>query len=490
MRMATGPDAPVRSGQFPVTCGLMIATAMQAADSTIVNVALPHLEHDLSGGVELGGWVITCYLCATAMVAPLTGWLRWRYGALGLFSSAIAVFVGASLLCSLSTTGAAIILARILQGAAAGLILPLGQAILLDIYPKEKHGQILAVWGAALMVGPVIGPALGGIITDLVSWRCVFEINVPLGALAIWGVARLQSEPEPTDDRAIDGFGVLLLMIAIGALQLCLERGVGRSWFASPEYATEGVIALVALIWLSVRARRSNFSLLRHDLFKDVNFSLAAFYNFMTSGLLLAAVVFIPAVGEGPLGYHATLAGFTIVPRAMLMMLMILLVGQLIGRIDYRLLLGSGWVLMAAGLALLANISAPHGVVWIVGGSTIQSLGASMLFTPLSTLAFSTLSQDRRTDAAGLYSLVRQLGFASGVALMTAVLRERIEAHALPLSLAGNHEGDATAAILANAGLLKAYSDCFLIMAIASMIVAPGVLFFRVQGLPKAGNTA
>jgi MFS transporter, DHA2 family, multidrug resistance protein len=472
-----------RSGQLLATCGLMIATAMQAADGTIVNVILPQMESDLGGGVELGAWVITSYLCATAVVAPLSGWLRRRHGARRVFSSAIIAFVGASLLCSLSSTGIAIIIARVLQGAGAGLILPLAQAILLDIHPKERHGQILAYWGAAIMVGPVIGPALGGIITDLASWRWVFQINAPLGALAVWGVTRIQFQIEPKDDTALDVFGVLFLMIAVGALQLCLERGVGRSWTASPEYLGEGVIAFVGLIGLAVRARRSDFSVLRPDVFKDVNFSLAAFYNFMTSGLLFVAVVFIPALGEGPLGYHASLAGFTIVPRAMLMLIMMLLIGQVISRVDYRLLLAIGWVLMAAGLVLLSNIHVNHDVGWLVVGSTVQALGASMLFTPLSALAFSTLNPNLRTDATGLYSLVRQLGFASGVALMTGLLRARIEAHSIFLSSTQN-PGD----ILAKAATVEAYRDCFLTMAIASVIVAPGVLFFRVQRSATADN--
>jgi DHA2 family multidrug resistance protein len=484
--MATEPSAPARSAQLFATFGLMMATAMQAADSTIVNVALPQLERDLGGGVELGAWVITSYLCATAVVAPLTGWLRRRYGARRLFASAIVAFVSASLLCSLSTGEPGIIVARILQGAGAGLILPLGQAILLDIHPKEKHGQILAIWGAALMLGPVIGPALGGIITDMASWRWVFGVNLPLGALSIWAVWRLQFRPQPNDDARIDVLGILLLMTAVGSLQLCLERGVGRSWLESPEYASEAAIALIAILGLSVRARRSDFSVLHPDVFRDVNFSLASFYNFMASGLLFVVVVFIPALGEGPLGYHATLAGLTIVPRATLMLLMILFVGRLIGRIDYRWLLASGWILMAAGLAVLASIPTTHATSSIIVGSTIQALGAGMLLTPLSTLAFSTLHRDRRTDAAGLYSLVRQLGFASGVALMTAVLRARVEVHSLFSAPIADRPGDAAAAHLANTGTLGAYRDCFLMMAIASVIIAPGILLFRIHGLGKA----
>jgi DHA2 family multidrug resistance protein len=186
------PPAPSPSGRRLATCGLMIATAMQAADALIANVALPQLQSDLGGGIELGAWVMTSYLCATAVFAPLTGWLRRRYGPRQLFHGAIGVFIAASLLCAAAPSGAAIILFRILQGAGGGIILPLAQAILLDLYPKERHGRMLAIWGAALMVGPILGPPIGGIITDLASWRWVFAINLPIGLLAIWATSRLR----------------------------------------------------------------------------------------------------------------------------------------------------------------------------------------------------------------------------------------------------------------------------------------------------------
>jgi DHA2 family multidrug resistance protein len=481
---------PLQSSRVLPTCGLMIATALQAADALIVNVALPQLERDLGSGVELGAWVITSYLCATAVAAPLTGWLRSRYGVRRLWSRTIGVFIVASLLCSAAPSGATLILFRVLQGAAGGVILPLSQAILLDIYPKQQHGRMLAVWGAALMVGPIIGPLAGGIATDLASWRLAFVINFPFGILAIWSMARVRFAPDAGQPRPVDGMGLVLLIVAIGALQLCLERGVGRSWLNSPELWAEGSLAAVAFGALLYRARRSGFSVFRLGVFKDINFALAAFYNFATSGLLFVTVVFLPALAEGPFGYDATLSGFTIVPRAAFMTLTMLVVGQLIGKIDYRILLTSGWLLMAAGLAILSKITLAQGIEWMVVGSTVQAVGAGMLFTPHSTLAFSTLAAGLRTDASGLYSLLRQLGFASGVALMTAILRMRI-AHDL--------EGlpEATGALVASlprkivaTATWQAYCECFGVMAIAALAVVPGVFLFRVRGGDPPGSSA
>lgn len=463
----------VSSDRILATWGLMIATAMQAADALIVNVALPKLEHDLGGGVELGAWVMTSYLCATAVAAPLTGWLRRRFGGRRLWSATIAAFLAASLLCALAPSAATLIVFRILQGAAGGVILPLGQAILLDSYPKERHPRMLAIWGAVTMVGPILGPVAGGVITDLSSWRWVFAINLPLGVFAIWSVRRLRVAPELEGNPRIDVVGFVLLMVAVGSVQLCLERGVGRSWLDSPELVVELAVTALAFGAMTVRARHSGFTVFRLAVFRDVNFALAAFYNFMTSGLLFVTVVFLPALAEGPLGFPATLAGFSIVPRAVLMTLVMLFVGHLIGKIDYRILLGSGWVLMAAGLAILSRIDPELALTWIVVGSVIQAAGAGLLFTPHSTLAYSTLRSNLRTDASGVYSLLRQLGFASGVALMTAVLRAKI----------GAYFDDPAAAPTAT---LLAYRDCFQLMAIASLIVAPGVFAFRVPAVARS----
>ena len=494
--MTAGPGMAVeapRAGQSArrfATAALMTATAMQAGDATIVNVALPHLARDLGGGMALGAWVVTSYLCATAVVAPLTGWLNRRYGAQLVFGSAISLFVIASLCCALAPSAAAMIAFRIIQGASGGVLHPMAQAILLDIHPKERHGQVLGMWGAAAMAGPIMGPALGGIITDLASWRWAFAINLPLGILILCGTWRVLPGRETRRDLPIDGVGIILLIAAIGALQLFLERSVDHSWLGSPELAIELSIAVLAVLLIGVRARRAAFTLFRLDLFRDANFAIAAFYNFVTSALLFVAVLFLPALGEGPLGFSATLAGGTIVPRAILMMLTMLVAGRLIGKINYRILLASGWILMAAGLTLLSALTVQNALPLIVLGSAVQSLGAGLLLTPLSTLAFSTLAPDRRTDAAGLYSLLRQLGCACGVALMTAVLAAKEGAYLADLVVQFAAVGGLIPAPRIDAANLRAYAECFRLMAVASLILAPGILLFRLEAAASAVKEA
>jgi DHA2 family multidrug resistance protein len=482
----THEQLPARHDRMIATGGLMIATAMQAADALIVNVALPKLEVDLGGGPELGAWIITAYLCATAVVAPLTGWLRRRYGAAHLFPFAIGGFVVASLLCALSPSAGALIAARALQGACGGVVHPLSQAILLDIHPKERHGRMLALWGAALMTGPIFGPVIGGIITDFASWRWVFAINLPLGLLAVWCLRRVRGGLNKTQDAVIDVFGIFLLMLGVGAMQLCLGRGIGRPWLQSPEILAEAAIAILAFSLLAVRARYTSFAVVQTAVFRDINFATATFFNFMLSALLFVAVLFVPLFGQGPLGFSAAAAGALIMPRAILMMVMMLLISSLISSIDLRILLATGWVLMALGLGILSWLRPEQGIFWIIIGSSVQAIGAGMLYAPLSTLAFCTLSPELRTDATGVFSLLRQVGYASGVALMTALLEIRIASGLTVVASHGTPVPKLLPATLVNLATVRAYDDCFRMMAIAALVIIPGIFLFRVGGVQPA----
>ncbi|MBV9378535.1 MAG: DHA2 family efflux MFS transporter permease subunit [Alphaproteobacteria bacterium] len=466
------------SGRRQAATALMIATAMQAFDTTIANVALPQLEESLGGGIELGSWVMTSYLCASAVMAILTGWLRRRYGARPLFVGSIALFIVASGLCSVAPSALALIQFRLLQGAAAGIIQPLAQAILLDIYPQQDHGRMLAIWGATIMAGPILGPVLGGVIADLTSWRWIFALNFPLGVIAILGLGHVPAAAESTTKAPIDGIGLVLLIIGIGSLQLALERRIGQSWPLSAETAAAAAVAVLALTAIAIRSVRAQFTLFRFQVFANLNFSAAAFYNFLIGALLFTTIVFLPALSEGPLGYDATQAGLALSPRGIGTMAMMLAIHYLIDRIDHRVLLATGLAITAGALVLMSWASPNGGQIWLATASALQGVGVGLLFTPLSTLAFSTLASELRTDGAGVYSLLRQLGCASGVAVMTTLLQARIQSNSLPaqeLPLAG--AGLPPEAL--NYGVLTAYTGCFRTMAIITATTLPGVLLFR-----------
>jgi MFS transporter, DHA2 family, multidrug resistance protein len=467
------------SGRRQAAVALMIATAMQAFDSTIANVALPQLEQSLGSGIDLGSWVMTSYLCAAAVMATLTGWLRRRYGARQTLTGAIAIFVIASVLCSVAPSRGALILFRLAQGAAAGIVQPLAQAILLDIYPKRSHGRILAIWGATVMAGPILGPVLGGIITDLASWRWIFVVNLPLGIIALSGLGQIPTSSEPIGKSHIDNFGILLLVLGVGSLELALERSIGGPWPPSAEVIVEAGVAVVALSAIAIRCVRSRFSLFRFEVFRDVNFATSVFYNFMVGALVFTTIVFLPALSEGPLGYDATWAGLTISPRGIGTMATMLAVGYLIDKIDHRALLITGMVITATAFELISRTPRQGGEIWLAAASAIQGIGVGLLFTPLSTLAYSSLGAELRTDAAGVYSLLRQLGCATGVAAMTALLQAKIHINIAAMSDRSVSAGR-TPTDLFEAATFGAYTSCFRTMAIVTALMIPGIFLFRV----------
>lgn len=467
------------SGRRQATVALMIATAMQAFDTTIANVALPQLEQSLGGGIELGSWVMTSYLCASAIMATLTGWLRRRYGARPLFIASISLFIVASGLCSIAPSSIALIQFRLVQGIAAGIIQPLAQAILLDIYPQHDHGRMLAIWGATIMAGPILGPVFGGVIADLSSWRWIFVLNFPLGLIAIVGLGQMPSKIEPTSKAGIDAVGLALLIIGVGSLQLALQRMIGQTWPLPSEIAAEAAIAVFALTGIAIRSSRSQFTLFRFQVFRNLNFSAAVFYNFMVGALLFTTIVFLPALSEGPLGYDATQAGLALSPRGIATMGTMLALHYLIDRVDHRALLGTGIMITAGALVLMSRVPSDGGELWLASASAIQGVGVGLLFTPLSTLAFSTLGAELRTDAAGVYSLLRQLGCATGVAVMTAVLQARIHSNTLP-GLNASGAAFRSPSEAASYGVFAAYTGCFQTMAIITAVTLPGILLFRV----------
>ncbi len=415
-----------------ITLSIMLATIMQTLDSTIANVALPHMQGTLSASQDQIAWVLTAYIVAAAIATPLTGWFVDRFGQKNIFLVSIGGFTVASVLCGMSNSLAEIVAARLLQGVFGAALVPLSQVVLLDINPKEKQGSAMAVWGVGVMVGPILGPTLGGWLTDSYNWRWVFFINVPIGLLAIYGVWQyIRPVPGPRRTR-FDVFGFATLSLAIGALQLLLDRGQQNDWFSSTETWIE-VIALVVMSTYFVAHTAmtpADKSFVDFRLFKNQNFVSGVLFIFIVGLVLYATRALIPTMLETLLDYPVATTGLVTAPSGAGTMITMLIVGRLIGKIDLRLMLFVGFTVTAVSLWQMAHYSLQLSQGDIIWPGVIQGIGMGLVFVPLSAATFATLSPAMRAQGTALFSLVRNIGSSIGISLVqTLLVRNTVIAH-------------------------------------------------------------
>jgi MFS transporter, DHA2 family, multidrug resistance protein len=416
-----------------ITLSIMLATILQTLDSTIANVALPHMQGTLSASQDQIAWVLTAYIVAAAIATPLTGWVVDRFGQKNVFLASIAGFTLASMLCGLSNSLAQIVAARLLQGVFGAALVPLSQAVLLDINPKEKQGSAMAIWGMGVMVGPILGPTLGGWLTDSYSWRWVFFINVPIGLLASYGMWRyIRPVPGPRRQR-FDVFGFATLSLLIGALQLLLDRGQQNDWFSATETWIEVIVMIVMATYFTAHTLMTpaHKSFVDFRLFRNQNFVTGTLFIFIVGLVLYATRALIPTMLETLLDYPVATTGLVTAPSGLGTMLTMLIAGRLIGRVDLRLMLFVGFTVTAVSLWQMAHYSldlAPGDIIW---PGVIQGIGMGMVFVPLSAATFATLSPEMRAQGTALFSLVRNIGSSIGISLVqTMLVRNTVIAHA------------------------------------------------------------
>ncbi len=482
-----------------VTCVVMLATFMTVLDSTIANVALPHMQASLGAASDTVTWVLTSYIVAAAIATPLTAWFGGRLGRKRLFVLAIGGFVGASILCGLAQTLDEMVFFRLLQGASGAFIVPLGQSFLLDAYPKEKHGQAMALWGMGVMVGPVMGPVLGGWLTDNYEWRWVFFVNLPFGLLALFGALAVLPSPAGLI-RRFDAFGFLALGIGIGALQLMLDRGQQLDWFSSTEVCLEAAICAIGLWVFGVHIFTARDTILPPALLRDRNILTGFGFIFVVGLLQVAVSALLPSMLEQLYGYPVVGAGFAMAPRGLGTMAGMMLVGRLIGKIDARLLMVAGMALVAGSMWKMTGFSPVMGETPFLTTGLIQGFGIGLIFVPLNTLVFATVAPALRTEAASFYSLLRNLGGSVGVSLSVGILARQTQiAHAdigaavSPFTLPGadpniaralGATGDTIVALLDatvnGQAAMIAYLDDFTLMMWMSLAVIPLIFLLRV----------
>ena len=405
-----------------ITVCVMLATLMQALDTTIANVALPYIQGSVSATQDQIAWVLTSYIVAAAIMTPPTGFLAARFGLKGLFLTAVAGFTIASMLCGMAQSLVQIVLFRILQGAFGAALVPLSQSVLLTINPPERQGSAMAMWGVAVMAGPILGPVLGGWLTENYSWRYVFYINVPIGILCFLGMRAFLTDTARNAHEKLDWFGFGTLSLGIGAMQLLLDRGEELDWFGSNEIVIESIVAASALYLFLVHTFTAKEPFVKPTLFRDRNFAAGTVFAFVLGLTYYASLALQPPYLQNLMNYPIVTAGLVLGPRGVGTMAAMLVVGRLIGRVDTRLMLGLGLSLSAWAFYAMTGWTPDVSQWTIVWVGVVQGIGLGFLFVPLSTVTLATLSPAQRTEGAGLYSLSRNIGSSVGISVVNALL--------------------------------------------------------------------
>ena len=424
---------PWRSTANPwlIAGAVMAATFMEVLDTTVVNVSLPHIAGNLSVTEEEATWVLTSYLVANAIILPMTGWLSSIFGRKRFLMTCIVIFTLASALCGAATSLPMLIIARVLQGLGGGALQPISQAILLESFPRRSRGVAMSVFGLGVVVAPIIGPTLGGFLTDNYSWRWVFYINLPVGALALFLIQLFIEDPpyiRAARPPRIDflGFGLLLW---IGSLQLVLDRGTQEDWLASPFIRTLLVTGCIGLVLFVFRELMTDHPLVNLRVLKNRNFLTGTILMTIMGAVLYGSIVLLPLFLQTLLGYSAMQSGLTTSPRGFGSIVGMILIGRLMGKIDGRVMIAIGFSMLAYSTWQFGNLTlviAPTNVIW---PNIINGFSTALVFVPMTTLAMGTLKNEQMGNATGIFNLMRNLGGGVGIATVTRCYRGGSQTH-------------------------------------------------------------
>ena len=438
-------DQPTRGVVAMITVGTMLATMMQALDTTIANVALPYMSGTFASSYDESTWVLTSYIVAAAIMTPPTGWLADRFGRRRLFMTSVLGFTVASALCGMSQTLTQAVISRTIQGFLGAALVPLSQATLLDTYPREKHGQAMAIWGMGIMLGPILGPTLGGWLTQHWSWRWVYFINLPIGLSAAVVIRAFVREVKLGNPRRFDVFGFSMLSIAIACLQFVLDRGQLLDWFSSRQIVVATVIAGFTFYIFVVHIFTTSNPFIRPNLFANRNFSLGQLFIFIVGMVLYGTMALFPPLLQNLLDFPVVTVGILLAPRGIGTMIAMLIVGRLTRVMPPRALMIFGFLINAWSMWGMSGFSLQISPWDVFTWGVLQGFGLGFIFVPLTTTTFSTLPVERRTEAAGIYSLVRNIGSSIGISIVTTLVTRNTQI---------NHEIDLRPAVADGPGHL------------------------------------
>ena len=495
-----------------ITISIMLATIMTALDTTIANVALPHMAGSVSASADQITWVLTYYIIAAAIMTPMTGWLAGRFGRKRVFTISIVGFTVASALCGAAVSLEQIVLFRLLQGAFGAAMAPLSQAVMLDAYPLEERGPAMAVWGMGVMVAPIIGPVLGGWLTDDFSWRWVFYINLPVGVMCLLGILTFIPDDRSAHKIPFDIMGFSLLSITLAAFQLFLDRGQNNDWFSSTETVIEASVTALALVLFVVHTATAERPFLPVALLRDRNFVTAAILGLAVGLLVFSVLALLPPMLETLLGYPVVTTGLVTAPRGIGSLISMFAVGRLVGRVDTRLIIMTGLTMFCLAFFGMSHFAIGMNSFAVVTTGFVQGLGTGLVFMPMTTLAFATLAPSLRADGTGVFTLVRNLGNSAGISIMQTLFTNNVQVvHsrlverltpdnplARPPYLAPPFDLTTSGGVAALNGevtrqaSMVSYIDVFHLMFVTTLVMIPMVLLLKKPGdqIPRPAELA
>jgi DHA2 family multidrug resistance protein len=436
--MSSVPQAQPQINPWLIAIAVMSSTFMEVLDTTVVNVSLPHIAGSLSASTDEATWTLTSYLVANAIILPMTGWLAGRFGRKRLLMMAVTGFTVASFFCGLAPSLPFLIIFRIIQGACGGGLQPLSQAILLESFPPEKRGQAMAFWALGIVVAPMLGPVAGGWLTDNYSWRWVFYINVPIGVIAILLTQAFVFDPPylRREKTGIDYWGIGLLCVGMGSLQILLDKGQEEDWFGSHFIIVLLVLSIIGLGGLIIRELKAKHPVIDLTVFKYRSYAVGTFLMTIVGFVLYGSTVLLPLLMQELLGYTATHAGVTNLPRGLASFMFMPVVGILTGKVDSRKLLAVGLTATAIAMFLVSTFSLDVGFWNFWWPLMIQGAGLGLIFVPLTTVTNDPIPRERMGNATSLFNLMRNIGASMGISAVTTMQFRQMQAH---INILGGH---------------------------------------------------
>jgi MFS transporter, DHA2 family, multidrug resistance protein len=495
-----------------ITICVMMATIMQVLDITIANVSLPYMQASLSATLDQVSWVLTSYVVAAAVMTSPVGWLASRFGMKKLLVTCVIGFTGASMLCGIAQNIEEIVVFRVIQGMFGAALVPLSQSIMFSIYPPERRGWAMSLWGMGVMIGPIMGPVLGGWLTDTYSWRWIFFINLPVGAATALGLLAFMDESEDSKTPAFDWFGFTALSVAIGSFQLMLDRGEQLGWFDSHEIVLTAIVSAAAFYFFIAHTLTTRNPFISVEIFRDRNFVIGLFFMFVAGVLLLASMALMAPFLQGVMGYPIIDTGLLLGTRGVGMMMSMLVAGRLLVRVGPRFLIFFGLLFCTVSLYYMIDFTPDTTMRTIVWTSILQGMGLGLMFVPLNTVSLMSLPADKRTEGTAMWTLIRNTGSSIGVAvvianltskstLMHARLMESVtpfnQALTDPAASMLNPTTEVGRALLeelvTQQAQIIAYSNDFKLLALMTLLAFPLILLIRTPKLlapPAAAETA